>query len=268
MLAARSARRQARATGKALVGRCILGEMPKRHETKAPIRSVLQHKRRIEVESLIRHRHGHYIPDTSGTDDMPIVLGYLYTISASGEEPRGWSRRWMPWFSDPDALKEAERLCQRSRAKMTVVVSAEDAGKNVVLTLSERELLGITTIAPFDVSKKEAQKLAADRKRQRDRERQRQKRQARGVKPRAEYLAKSAEAQKPWEAEGVSRRTWYRRQSIGTSPSQPRIYDPVEATHLCQREKASPKGELGQGSATLAGIQGAEPSGAGEGEVP
>jgi hypothetical protein len=36
-----------------------------------------------------------------------------------------------------------------------------------------------------------------------------------GVKPRAEYLlAAAAAATKPWEAAGVSRRTWYRRRTV------------------------------------------------------
>jgi hypothetical protein len=42
--------------------------------------------------------------------------------------------------------------------------------------------------------------------------RQRQKRREQGTKPRAEYLAASVQQAKPWEADGVSRATWYRRQ--------------------------------------------------------
>jgi hypothetical protein len=54
----------------------------------------------------------------------------------------------------------------------------------------------------------------AERRLRIERERQRTTRRKRGVKPRAEYLAavtkNSAQSTKPWEAEGVSRSTYYR----------------------------------------------------------
>jgi hypothetical protein len=59
-----------------------------------------------------------------------------------------------------------------------------------------------------------ARKLAA--------ERQTTSRRRRGVQERTAYEVASAERTKPWEAEGISRRTWYRRQSEtgGTGPSR------------------------------------------------
>jgi hypothetical protein len=60
----------------------------------------------------------------------------------------------------------------------------------------------------------DARKRQARRKRlklERDRERKRQKRRAAGAMLRANYEAQSLSKLKPWEAEGVSRRTWYRQ---------------------------------------------------------
>jgi hypothetical protein len=45
----------------------------------------------------------------------------------------------------------------------------------------------------------------------RNRQAKRDKRRKQGAKPRAEYVATSAERTKPSQAEGISRRTWYRR---------------------------------------------------------
>src|SRR5258708_12801770 len=49
-------------------------------------------------------------------------------------------------------------------------------------------------------------------------------RQKRGKKTREEYLAKSLSRRKPWETEGISRRTYYRRlkqlSGGGTSPAR------------------------------------------------
>ena len=52
------------------------------------------------------------------------------------------------------------------------------------------------------------------RRRQCDREYQQAKRQAEGARPREAYLAKSVEAARPWEAEGISRSTWWRVRQV------------------------------------------------------
>ena len=49
------------------------------------------------------------------------------------------------------------------------------------------------------------------RRRQCDRDYQQTKRRAEGARARAEYRAASVEAARPWEAEGISRGTWWRR---------------------------------------------------------
>jgi hypothetical protein len=41
-------------------------------------------------------------------------------------------------------------------------------------------------------------------------------RRAQGMVSRQNFLAGSREREKPWEAEGISRRTWYRRHARGT----------------------------------------------------
>src|SRR5690606_8887235 len=75
------------------------------------------------------------------------------------------------------------------------------------------------TIGACDVSDAGRAVLAMNAKRERDRQRSEKKRRAQGATVRAEYEAKSLSATKPWEAEGISRRTWYRRNS-GTGASR------------------------------------------------
>lgn len=53
--------------------------------------------------------------------------------------------------------------------------------------------------------------------RERDAERKKAKRAAAGAMTREEYESQSKSKLKPWEAEGVSRRTWYRRRSVDNS---------------------------------------------------
>lgn len=52
---------------------------------------------------------------------------------------------------------------------------------------------------------------ARQAKRIRDRDRMRVKRIGKHI-PRADYIANALSTTRPWESEGISRRTWYRRQ--------------------------------------------------------
>jgi len=76
------------------------------------------------------------------------------------------------------------------------------------ITPSEMRNAGLRVLVDRDVGRE----LATGR------ERDRRRRQ--GAQERAAYEAASAEKAKPWEAEGISRRTWYRRQAEnrGTGP--------------------------------------------------
>jgi hypothetical protein len=75
-------------------------------------------------------------------------------------------------------------------------------------------MLGVTTIGAIDENKA----ARAKRRRQLDRQRKENARRARGVKPRKVYEGQSVEQAQPWVDEGVSRRTWYRR-NRGTTPA-------------------------------------------------
>jgi hypothetical protein len=83
------------------------------------------------------------------------------------------------------------------------------------LTYAERTALQITTIRAIDCTEREQ----ANRREARKRQARTLKRRKQGVRPRAEYLAASTSATKPWEVEGVSRRTWYRRRGTGLTPA-------------------------------------------------
>ena len=84
---------------------------------------------------------------------------------------------------------------------------ADRIAKMLRVTDAERTALKLTTIGACDVSK--AERLR--RRRERHRAAQQATRRARGVVPRDQYLADSFSRTKPWEALGISRRTWERR---------------------------------------------------------
>ena len=79
------------------------------------------------------------------------------------------------------------------------------------------------SLPPVDMTKAEL----AERKKAKKRDRDRERRRKAGAVPRAVYEATSKTKLKPWEAEGISRRTWYRRNGTGngtgTSPRSTRV---------------------------------------------
>ena len=86
--------------------------------------------------------------------------------------------------------------------------SADRLGKQLKLTEDERTILGITTIGSHNVPRAERKRI----RKALDAERKRKRRRAKGMKPRAVYLENALSRTKPWEAEGICRRTWERRQ--------------------------------------------------------
>src|SRR5690606_8377461 len=79
------------------VGRCILAEKAKRNRTDwKPSRPLM---RRLEVEKVIRARHGGMIPDPEDTDDRATCLSYARAaaLSLSGQDMHAWAAKFMPW---------------------------------------------------------------------------------------------------------------------------------------------------------------------------
>jgi hypothetical protein len=79
-------------------------------------------------------------------------------------------------------------------------------GWHLKLTIHEREKLGIVTIEAAGVSPEQRKEMNREKRKQRAAA----DRLSKGSKPRAEWLAEHSA--KPWIAEGISRRTWRRRQ--------------------------------------------------------
>lgn len=85
-------------------------------------------------------------------------------------------------------------------------------GDHLQVTAAEREAFSLRTIEACDESREERQLRQAEARRVRDAER---KRAERGRVPRPLYEANSVSSQRPWEAAGCSRSTFYRRHREG-----------------------------------------------------
>lgn len=171
--------------------------------------------RLADFAKLFRARYRGALPDDdAGRDDIPPVLDHLAALPQASRHCDQWLDLWAPWLSRSESRELIAAAIIRPR-----IWTADQLAWRYRVTREEREWIGLTTIGAIDQGKAARTK----RRRERARQRKRQERQSAGTTPRATYEAASAARQRPWEAAGVSRATWYRqrRRDRETSPATP-----------------------------------------------
>jgi hypothetical protein len=169
-----------------------------------PPRSIIPRLRRKELQRLFLFRWGPTLPDDdAGRDDATVMA---HTIAQFPGDASHHIEMFLevaaPWMTRQDvAAVLATVLAKPLRFR------ADTLGARLGLREVERSRLRIRTIGAIDLTK--AERLA--RRRDRKRVRRIGCRRAQGIRPRAVYEATSASRTKPWEAQGISRRTWERR---------------------------------------------------------
>jgi hypothetical protein len=164
-------------------------------------------KQRIgDLNKLFAHRYrarreDYIFPDDdAGQEDLKILLHH-YALNNPLAMPRIIKMR-APWVQDASGLlAQIDTYPRKWRS--------ETLGKLLRVTAAEWRALRLRTISPIDMTTEERRQDSQLR----HRERMRIKRRKAGKTPRAEYLARSLSKTKPWEAEGISRRTWERRRA-------------------------------------------------------
>ncbi len=199
---------------------------------------MLRRLRLGDIRRLFRKRYGHTLPDDdAGREDLRELLLPISLGSEAGRKMENAVAVWAPWMAPDEAtalIDDINLLAPRYRKP-----TARQLGERLQLTYDERKALGIHTIAPCDMSDDELQKCRKARRAYL----QWKRRQAKGSKTRAEYLGGSLARLQPWKAEGISRRTWYRRR--GASLKLVKLN--IEASHLCQSQQE----DIRQGTETI-----------------
>ncbi len=151
-------------------------------------------------------------------------------------------RRWLDDcglvddFHDNE-LRSVIGAAERWREENGFVLMRSDVmAQLLAVTAEERWACRIKTIGAVDESRDERQQRQKSEKNERDKKRMRTSR-AGQHKPRAVYLEQSLSALKPWEAEGISRRTWERRRARVASVSPDISLNIGQATDLRQPEE-------------------------------
>jgi len=155
------------------------------------------------VRRLLRDRYGLILPDDdAGIDDLRILLH----VKAVCYEPERRERAlaaeielWAPWL-------DGKKLAAAIAAK-PMRLKADTLGRMLNVDWETRERLKVWQIGAVDMPAD----IRATRRKRRDAERKWRQYRAEGRKTREQYVAEALSNSRPWEAEGISRRTWERR---------------------------------------------------------
>lgn len=179
-----------------------LAEIDRRYRRKKGLHVSLAALRIRDLRALFQARYGSRFPDDdAGRDDLRLMAHHLAALSGNPHRRIAtFVSEWAPWLSVAELDDLQLDIIKPKRWR------ADPLAWRLHLTAADRSALKITTIGAIDAGK------AARLKRRRERARQRkeQQRRAQGAKPRAEYLA-NVKRDKPWQALGISRATYFRR---------------------------------------------------------
>ncbi|WFU26311.1 hypothetical protein QA649_08915 [Bradyrhizobium sp. CB1717] len=196
------------------------------------------------MERIFHHWYGTFLPDDA--EGRHMLQAFADCLSFAGgsvmEKLTGFINGRAPW-----ALPEAEAMAEA--AELTASwQDADQMAKRIGLSFADRQLLEVHTIGAVDFTKRQRNAMQKEKRRQRERNR----RKAKGAKPHAESINRA----EPWKAEGISRRTWFRRRekARGTESC------PVSFYVLRGHESVSPSPRSGR-DALRAGPKGPRPGG-------
>ena len=168
---------------------------------------------------LFRDRWGYVLPDDdAGRSDLfELIMNISLAPAAVDKKMVCAIETWALWMQPDEANEMVGHINRLTIYERTP--TARELGNRLRLTNAERERLRLWPIAPFDKTDEE---LVAQRK-ARERDRRARKRWEQGVRTRATYLSALSKRPRPWEAEGVSRSTWYNRRKRALDELNPDI---------------------------------------------
>ncbi|RUW43887.1 hypothetical protein [Mesorhizobium sp. M8A.F.Ca.ET.021.01.1.1] len=174
------------------VGKAVLGY----RLAPAPRKWTMDRHRLDEIETTIKDRHGSFVD----TDDGEAYLRAAFPHLPDDQQRRAWARKWCPLISEGDIAYLLAAPLRRLKAR--------EIGDLLAVTIEQRSRLDLRSIRASGQTDAD---IAAV-KRERDATAVRSKRAAQQPsKPRKPKL----KDERPWEALGISRRTWFRHQQTG-----------------------------------------------------
>ena len=181
-----------------------------------------------DLMRLYRHRWGALLPDDdSGRADLfEILCVTSLALKAPEEKLPHVIETLAPWLKPDEAQDMIDHI--QSTPLFERTRTARHLGDNMRLLNAEREALRLWTMLPVDMTDKQL----AEQRKAKSRARRAAKRRQCNLRTRAEYLAELKARPKPWEAAGVSRRTWFRRLALGSVAVRKDVAPGSDATIL------------------------------------
>lgn len=177
---------------------------PQSEQRKRPAPTILELRLR-DLSRLRAGRYGEVMPDTSDTRRLvTIIAQHMARIPNANtfQTIPSWLSLYAPFFTKGETIELLDHIEShptRWRAK--------ELGFALKLRAADRQRLRITTIAPCDQSPTEM----AQSSKERAKLTKRITRRLNGIKPREQYLEEQHAKPKPWQAQGISRATYFRR---------------------------------------------------------
>lgn len=204
---------------------------------------TIRRRRLGDLRSLLRARCGHTLPDDDAGREYLWEL--LLPVSLGAEPARKMAHVvevWARWMGADEARQLIDQI-NRTPAYLRKP-TARELGERLRVTNQERERLKLWTIIPFDMTDAQLK----EQRRAKDRARRQRRRRAAGSKPRKAYLAKSLSKKKPWEAQGICRRTWERRRGNHRVASPSAVKLTYSRRHTCDTEQGERPEGLAKGN--------------------
>jgi hypothetical protein len=168
-----------------------------------------------EVKRVLRDYYGVLDHDKDGRALFAILL---HSIASIGNPANKLDRcqevrpEFAPWLSDDEFERMASEAIRSPRRWR-----ADKLAQRLGVTNADRIRLKLCTIGATDRNKEERAYDRQERRPDHRRQRQRERRRAAGMKPRSQSLSQT----KPWQALGICRRTWERRQARAVANVKP-----------------------------------------------
>lgn len=113
-----------------------------------------------DLTKVIRWRCGRALPDDdAGREYLSTMLDHFASLSDGRKRSENFAEIWAPWIEADDLNKLIEASFQAPRRW-----TADDLGRSLNLTEDERHELGVTTVAPADLSLQERAELRRQRR--------------------------------------------------------------------------------------------------------
>ena len=161
----------------------------------------LRYLRRYEIIALARHMG---VADTCDLDRFLIAWWWHRPLSAD-DDPVGAVIEAARRIGRPDLSENEAKQVIADAERFSPIYNADKLGAHLRLDDATRTRIGVRTIGAWDVSKRQR----TLRRKRRASARQARHRRKRGARPHSQSLSQT----RPWDAEGISRRTWERRRS-------------------------------------------------------